>query len=135
MTNWNERNHGVIQEFRASGGRAAGRELLLLTTKGSRSGKSHTTPLMYLKDGDIIAVFGSKGGAPDHPDWYKNLVANPEVRVEVDGEDFETRAELAGPEERDRLYGMQAERHPMFGDYQKRAGRTIPVVILRRPAK
>src|SRR5436190_10276998 len=86
MTNWNERNKSVIEEFRASGGRAGSGPLLLLTTTGARSGRPHITPLMYLEDGDRLAVIASKGGHPSHPDWFRNLVANPTVTVELESE-------------------------------------------------
>jgi deazaflavin-dependent oxidoreductase (nitroreductase family) len=135
MTNWNERNRNVIEEFRANGGRAGARPLLLLTTTGAKSGRPHTTPLMYLADGDSLAVIASKGGDPSHPDWYRNLVANPTVRVEIDGDSFETQARVAEPEERDRLFALQVERYPFFGQYQQKVKRRIPVVVLeRRPS-
>ena len=135
MTNWNERNRAVIDEFRANNGRAgsAGNDaLLLLTTTGRKSGRPHTTPLMYLADGDRLAVIASKGGHPSDPDWYRNIVANPKVRVEVGDESFETEAIIAEPEERDRLFAVQAERHPFFAEYQQKVTRRIPVVVLRR---
>ncbi|MPZ48845.1 MAG: nitroreductase family deazaflavin-dependent oxidoreductase [Dehalococcoidia bacterium] len=132
MTSWNEHNLGVIEQFRAKGGRDGARPLLLLTTTGAKSGRPHTTPLMYLADGDRFAVIASKGGAANHPDWYWNLVANPSVRVEVGGESFETQARVAEPEERDRLFALQAERYPFFAGYQKKVKRRIPVVVLQR---
>ena len=132
MTNWNERNRSVIEQFRAGGGKAGARPLLLLTTTGARSGRPHTTPLMYLADGDSFAVIASKGGDPRHPDWYRNLVANPTVRVEVGGEDFETEARVADPEERDRLFALQAARYSFFAGYQDKVKRRIPVVVLAR---
>jgi deazaflavin-dependent oxidoreductase (nitroreductase family) len=132
MTNWNERNRAVIEEFRANNGRAGNAPLLLLTTTGRKSGRPHTTPLMYLADGDRLAVIASKGGHPSHPDWYRNIVANPTVRVEVGNESFETRASIAEPEERDRLFALQAERHPFFAEYQQKVRRRIPVVVLKR---
>src|SRR4051812_19164878 len=116
MTNWNERNRTVIVAFRANNGRANGPALLLLTTIGRKSGRPHVTPLMYLADGDRFAIIASKGGHPSDPDWYRNLVANPTVTVEVGGETFDTEAQVAEPEERDRLFGLQAERHPFFAE-------------------
>ena len=132
MSEWNQRNRSVINEFRANGGHAGDRPLLLLTTTGARSGRRHTTPLMYLSDGDRLAVFASKGGDPAHPDWYHNLVANPTVTVEVAGDCFESQAIVAEPGERDRLYSLQSERYPNFAEYQQKAKRRIPVVLLER---
>src|SRR5438128_1913870 len=84
MTTWDaaagkEKNRQVVEDFRKSGGRLEGRELVLLTTTGAKSGKPHTTPLMYLAEGDEIYVIASKGGAPASPAWYYNLVAHPTV--------------------------------------------------------
>ena len=132
MTNWNEHNRSVIEQFRAKGGSSGARPLLLLTTTGAKSGRPHTTPLMYLADGDSFAVIASKGGEPKHPDWYRNLVANPTVRVEVAGEDFETQARVAEPEERDRLFALQGAHYPFFAGYQNKVKRRIPVVVLER---
>jgi len=132
MTNWNERNKSVIKEFRANGGRAGNGPLLLLTTTGAKSGRPHITPLMYLADGDRLAVIASKGGHPSHPDWFRNLVANPTVTVELESESFETEARVAEPEERDRLFALQAERYPFFAEYQQKVKRRIPVVVLKR---
>jgi deazaflavin-dependent oxidoreductase (nitroreductase family) len=134
MTNWNERNRSVIEEFRANNGRAGAAPLLLLTTTGARSGRPHVTPLMYLADGDRLAVIASKGGHPSDPDWYRNLVANPTVTVEVGSERFETEARVAEPEERDRLFALQAARYPFFAEYQQKVARRIPVVVLERGA-
>ena len=130
VNEWNERNRKTIEDFRANGGNVAGRPLLLLTTTGAKSGRSHTTPLMYLADGDRLAIFASKGGNPAHPDWYHNLVANNTVTVEVGGETFETDAIIADSVERDRLYSIQSELHPNFAEYQQKVLRRIPVVIL-----
>jgi deazaflavin-dependent oxidoreductase (nitroreductase family) len=131
--NWNQK---IIDEFRANGGEVggqfAGAPLLLLTTTGAKSGQKHTTPVMYLADGDELAVFASKAGAPTDPDWYRNLLAHPRATVEVGPETFEVDAETAGREERDRLYAIQAERYPGFAEYQEKTTRVIPVVLLRR---
>jgi deazaflavin-dependent oxidoreductase (nitroreductase family) len=129
-------NDDVIREFRANagkvGGRWEGRDLLLLTTTGRKTGREHTTPVVYTRDGDRLLVYASKGGAPDHPYWFKNLVANPRVTVEVGADSFEATATPTEGEERNRLFAEQAERAPQFGEYQKRAGRVIPVVALTR---
>jgi len=132
----NDRNRAVIDEFRANGGKVtihpAGDHLVLLTTTGARSGRRHTTPLAYHRDGDRIVVVASKGGAPDNPAWYYNLRANPDVTVEVGTEQYEARAEIAEGEERERLYRQQASHFAAFNDYEKRTTRQIPVVVLTR---
>jgi len=133
MADWNSR---TIEEFHANGGKVGGvwegRPLLLLTTSGAKSGKRHTTPTMYLRDGDRLLVFASKGGAPTHPDWYHNLRTHPHVTVEVGGETYEATATVLTGEERDRLYARQAELYPQFADYQKKTTRKIPVIALKR---
>lgn len=136
MVNRNDWNRQTIEEFRANGGKVGGmwegRPLLLLTTTGAKSGKRYTTPVMYLPDGDRLLIFASKGGAPTHPDWYHNLLAHPEVTVEVGNETYEATAKPVTGEERDRLYAKQAERYPQFGEYQARTERKIPVIALER---
>ena len=132
-SNWNE---NIINEFHANGGKVGGMfegaPLLLLTTTGARTGRKLTSPLMYRSDGDRILVFASKGGAPTHPDWYHNLVANPRVTVEIGTETFEAAAQVTEGEERDRLFARQAEETPQFGEYQANITRKIPVVALVR---
>ena len=136
MRDFRERNRQVIEDFRANGGKAGGqwadRPLLLLTTTGKKSGKPYTTPVMYLRDGERLAVFATHGGSPTHPDWYHNLVAHPTVTVEVGTETFEARASTAPGAQRDPLYARQAELYPQFAEYQQRTTRKIPVVILER---
>jgi deazaflavin-dependent oxidoreductase (nitroreductase family) len=132
MSEWNERNTRVIAEFRANRGAVGGRPLLLLTTTGARTGRRRTTPLVYLRDGERLLIFGSKGGSPTHPDWYHNLVANPRVGVEVGPEAYEAQATVLTGAERDRLYAQQAAVMPNFGEYQQKTKRTIPVVALTR---
>jgi deazaflavin-dependent oxidoreductase (nitroreductase family) len=133
-----ERNRLVIEEFRANGGQVGDRHqdrpLLLLTTTGAKSGKPYTTPVMYLRDGERLAVFATHGGSPSHPDWYHNLVAHPTVTVEVGSETFTARATVAPRAERDALYGRQAALYPQFAEYQERTTRVIPVVLLERIA-
>jgi deazaflavin-dependent oxidoreductase (nitroreductase family) len=132
----NDMNQRVIEEFRANagkvGGNHEGRPLLLLTTTGRKTGRTYTTPVMYLADGDGYCVFASKGGAPEHPDWYLNLVADPRVIVEVGTERFQAQATLVGPDEHDTLYRKQASLYSQFADYQQKTTRTIPVVRLTR---
>jgi deazaflavin-dependent oxidoreductase (nitroreductase family) len=128
-------NDRIIGEFRANagavGGRWEGRDLLLLTTTGRKSGRPHTTPMVFTRDGDRLLVYASKGGAPSHPDWYLNLVAAPQVVVEVGPERYEAVATPLEGEERDRAFAAQAERNEAFADYQEKTTRVIPVVALR----
>ncbi len=129
-------NERLIAEYRANGGRVtgqfAGAPLLLLTTTGAKSGRARTMPLVYSRDGDHLVVIASKGGAPTNPDWYHNLVANPEVTVELGAETFRARASVPGEPERTRLYDQQATLMPGFAEYQKKTTRQIPVVVLER---
>jgi len=131
---WDERNRNVIEEFRANGGKVGNgqRPHVLLTTTGAKSGLTRVNPLNYSTDGDRIIVIASKGGAATHPDWYYNLVAHPEVTVEVGTERFPARARIAEGEERERLFNAQAALMPYFAKYQQEAQRQIPVVILER---
>ncbi len=134
--NVNEFNRNLIGEFRANDGKVtgvfAGAPVLLLTTTGARSGRKHTTPLVYQQDGDRIVVFGSKGGAPTHPAWYHNLVANPVVTVELPGETFEAKAATVEGPERERIWSAQKEIMPGFAEYEAKTDRQIPVVVLER---
>lgn len=137
MSDMNDFNQGVIKEFRANhgkvGGGFAGAPMVLLTTKGAKSGATRVNPLVALLDGDDIYVFASKAGAPTSPDWYHNLVANPQVEVEFGDDRFTATAVpiTSGPE-RDRLYAAQVALQPGFADYEKSTTRVIPVVELRR---
>ena len=136
MADRNDWNRQTIEAFRKNGGKVGGmwegRPLLLLTTTGAKSGRRHTIPTMYLRDGDRLLVFASKGGAPTHPDWYHNLVAHPQVTVEVGTETYNATATVLTGEERDRLYARQAELYPQFGEYQSKTTRKIPVIALER---
>ena len=134
-TNPNDWNASIIKEFRANegkvGGFFTGKPVLLLHHTGAKSGTTRVNPLMYRKEGDSYVVFASKGGAPRHPDWFHNLKANPDVKVEVGGESpLEATARIAGPEERETLYAKQAEEYPQFGEYQQQTRRKIPVIVL-----
>lgn len=129
----------LVADFRAHGGKVTsgpflGRNLLLLTTTGARSGEPRLAPLVYSRDGDRIVVVASKGGAPTDPAWYRNVVANPIVTVELGGETFQARASIAEGEDRDRLYAAHAAEHPAFKDYEAKTTRVIPVVRLDRIA-
>jgi deazaflavin-dependent oxidoreductase (nitroreductase family) len=130
-------NEAVIDDFRAHHGQITrgpftGRSLLLLTTRGAKSGRERTSPLAYSRDGDRYVVIASKGGAPTNPDWYRNLRADPRVSVEVGLERFDANASVAKGDERRRLYDAHATRMPAFRQYQQRASREIPVVVLER---
>jgi deazaflavin-dependent oxidoreductase (nitroreductase family) len=132
-------NDDLIEDYRANGkptkGPFLGRQVLLLTTKGKKTGSERTTPLVWTKDGDDLVIVASKGGAPTSPDWFFNLKANPTVTVELGRDKFEARAKVATPEsERERLYGAHAQVHPGFHDYVKKTTRKIPVVRLERIA-
>lgn len=130
-----EYNRRLIEEFRAGrlepGGPLEGRPMLLLTTTGAKTGRRHTTPLMYLLDGGRLLVIASNAGAPRHPDWYRNLSADPGVTVEVGAETYEaTAAELEG-EERERVWGEIVASYPFFAEHEEKAApRRIPVVAL-----
>ena len=136
MTDQNTYNRQLIEEFRAnrgkSGGPMEGRALLLLTTTGAKSGQLRTTPMMYIPDGDRLLVIASNAGAPIHPDWYHNLVAYPEVTVEVGNEIFEAIAIVAEGPERQRLWTRIVELYPFFADHQAKVTRQIPVIVLER---
>jgi deazaflavin-dependent oxidoreductase (nitroreductase family) len=129
-------NENLIAEFRANDGATSGpfaqAPLLLLTTTGAKSGREHTTPIVYTREGENLVVIASKGGAPMHPAWYHNLVANPDVVVELPGETFTAHARVATGEERDGLFEAQADLMPAFKDYQQKTDRVIPVVVLER---
>ncbi|SCF41081.1 deazaflavin-dependent oxidoreductase, nitroreductase family [Micromonospora purpureochromogenes] len=105
---------------------------LLLTTRGRRSGKLRRTALIYGRDGDDYLVVGSQGGAPQHPAWYLNLLADPEAEVQVGAETFAARARTAGPEEKPRMWRTMTDIWPAYDDYQTRTDREIPVVVLER---
>src|SRR5919201_1814263 len=127
MSERNERNKKIIDEFRANAGKVGGyfegKTLLLLHSKGAKSGEERINPVAYVKDGDQWVVIASKGGAPTNPDWYHNLVKNPRVTVEVGPERFQALARVAEGAERDRLYDAQAALMPNFAEYQRRTSR------------
>ncbi|MEY2441797.1 MAG: hypothetical protein QOJ46_1223 [bacterium] len=109
-----------------------GTTILLLTTTGRTSGEARTTPLIHVVDGDRWVVIASKGGAPDHPAWYKNLEADPEATIEVEADEVPVVATTAEGEERDRLWAAMTETWPAYDDYQEKTDREIPVVVLTR---
>jgi deazaflavin-dependent oxidoreductase (nitroreductase family) len=130
---WNKQ---IIDEFRANEGRVGGQfegaPMLLLTHTGAKSGKQRTNPLVYFREGDVMYVFASKGGYPSNPDWYYNLLANPNVSVEVGTERFDVVASEVTGAERDRIFNANAALRPAFSEYEKRTTRKIPVIALRR---
>ena len=136
MSTERERNAQIIEEFRANDGRVGGhfegRTLLLLTTTGAQTGRTHTTPAIYLDDAERYIVFASNGGAPNNPGWYHNVRANPDVQVEVGTESFPATAAVLDRPERDELFRRQADRDPSFDEYQAGMTRAMPVVALTR---
>ncbi|MEV4085311.1 nitroreductase family deazaflavin-dependent oxidoreductase, partial [Nonomuraea fuscirosea] len=123
-------NQQIIDEFRANKGQVSGpfegARLLLLTTIGARTGAPHTTPLGCLPDGDRVLVIASAGGAPRHPAWYHNLVANPRVTVEDGVFTYEAQAVVLAGEERESVFARAVEADPGWGAYQERSGRVLP---------
>lgn len=137
MVDFLEFNKGVIEEFRNNagvcGGPFEGAPMILVTMTGAKSGRELCSPLVYSTDGEDPIIIASKGGAPEHPNWYYNLVANPAVTVEIGIETWEATAQLAQGEERKRLYDQQAAQMAQFSEYEKSAaesGREIPVFRL-----
>jgi deazaflavin-dependent oxidoreductase (nitroreductase family) len=132
---WTLSNRPVIEKFRKDGRRTSTRTnaLLLLTTKGARTGRERVTPLNFSRDGDRYIVMASKGGSPTHPDWFHNLVAHPTVTVEADGEQFTAHANVSEGAERKRLLKIHSTAMPFFGAYERRVKkREIPVIALER---
>jgi deazaflavin-dependent oxidoreductase (nitroreductase family) len=128
------RNPEIIAEFRANAGQVDGIDepLLLLTSIGAKSGKRRINPMIYHTDGDRLIVFAAYGGAPTHPDWYHNLVAHPQVTVEVGAESWLATAQVAVGQERDRLWADAVETYPFLAGLQTKITRQIPLVILQR---
>lgn len=136
MSDVNDWNTRIIEEFRANGGQVGGQfegaPMLLLHTTGAKSGKDRVNPMMYLDLDGHRYVFASKAGADTHPDWYRNLVAHSQVSVEAGTETYEATAVPLEGDERDRVYAEQARRYPGFAEYQAKTPRVIPVVELTR---
>jgi deazaflavin-dependent oxidoreductase (nitroreductase family) len=125
-----------VRVYRETGGERGydwrGTNILLLTTKGKSSGEERTTPLIYRTDGDRWVVVASKGGAPEHPDWYKNLQAEPTAMIQVKDAQIPVRAATAEGDERSRLWSRMTEVWPAYDGYQQRTAREIPVVVFER---
>lgn len=133
MSDWNK---AIIEEFRANAGKVGGhfasQTLLLLHTKGAKSGLERINPVVTYADGNRYVIIASKGGAPTDPDWYKNLVANPEVEVEIGTERFPAVATVVSEPERTQLYEKMEAINPGFTDYKTKTTRVLPVITLTR---
>jgi deazaflavin-dependent oxidoreductase (nitroreductase family) len=130
-------NRDLIKDLRANGGKATsgpfkGANVLILTTKGAKSGQVRENPVAFTRDGENLVVVASKGGAPTHPSWFHNVVKHPDVTVEAEGEKFEARAHIPQGEEYERLYTQHADIMPGFYEYRKKTTRHIPVIVLER---
>jgi deazaflavin-dependent oxidoreductase (nitroreductase family) len=128
-------NSSIIDEFRTNGGKVGGMfegaNMLILHTTGAKSGEERVNPLVYQDTGgDDVVIFASAGGAPHSPAWFHNLVANPEVTIEVGTDTEKRRARVTDGDERERLWTRQKELAPGFADYEKKTTRQIPVVVL-----
>jgi proline iminopeptidase len=126
-----------VRRYRETGGKVGhiwrgGSTILLLTTTGRTTGEKRTSPLIYAEDGAAFVIVASKGGAPDHPGWYKNLEKTPEVDLQVKDEVFRARARTAQGDERARLWRKANEVWPQYDEYAKKTTREIPVVVLER---
>jgi len=139
MTDWDPEawTRNLIADMRAHGGRPssgpmAGKTLMILTTKGAKSGEDRTAIVTYHRDGDRWVIAASKSGAPTHPAWYHNLIAHPDATVEVDNQVLPVRAREATGEERDRLWNDHVAELPEFGEYPKITERVIPMLVLEK---
>lgn len=131
-----EYNRRVVEEFRANGGQVQGwAPLILLTTRGAKSGEPRVYPLMSVPYGDNYVAVASKGGAPKNPLWYYNLLAHPDVTVEVGNEKFEATARQLAGAERAQVFAKAIEVFPNYAEYQKKTEREIPVFLLERHVK
>lgn len=137
MSEQNDWNKRVIDEFRANSGKVGGNfegsDLLLLHTKGAKSGLPRINPLMTkdLGDGRYVIV-ASKAGAPKHPDWYFNIKANPNVHIEVGSDAFDAKATILDEPERTNIYEQMEASYAFFTEYRQKAGRVIPVITVER---
>jgi deazaflavin-dependent oxidoreductase (nitroreductase family) len=126
------RLHAAV--YRLTGGvlgrRLVGNDMLLLTTRGSRTGRRRTVPLLYLRDGETVIVIASWGGRPQNPDWYGNLAAQPRATVQVRSRVWAVRARTATPAERESWWPRIVAAYPGYRAYQSHTDRVIPVVFL-----
>jgi deazaflavin-dependent oxidoreductase (nitroreductase family) len=129
-------NAKIIEEFRASGGKVGGgfdgAPMLLLHTRGAKTGEDRVHPVVYQPVGDAYAIFASKGGAPENPAWFHNLKANPDVKVEVGGDTIAANARVLDDKEREPIWEKQKQLMPGFAEYEQKTSRQIPVVLLER---
>jgi len=129
-------NDDLIADIRKNGkatsGPFMGRDVLVLTTKGAKTGKEHAVPVVYTNEGDDLVVVASMGGAPKNPAWYHNLKANPDVTVETGKQRWKAKAVVTPEDERVRLYEQHAVKNPGFREYLKKTTRKIPVIRLKR---
>ena len=136
MSNPNDWNKQIIDEFRSNDGKVGGyfeaMTLLLLHTTGAKSGLPRINPVVTMPDGDRFVIMASKVGRPTNPDWYYNLIANPEVSVEVGTEKFEALATVVQEPERSELFAKMASMYPVYAEYQQKTTRIIPVIVLTR---
>jgi deazaflavin-dependent oxidoreductase (nitroreductase family) len=136
MSDPNDMNAKVIKEFRANagvvGGYFEGKPVLLLHHTGAKSGTVRVSPLMFNVDEDNFVIFASKGGAPTHPDWYRNVLANPNAQIEVGTDTLDVAVREAKGDERTRLWDRQKAEYPQFADYEAGTEREIPVLVLER---
>ena len=126
-----------VERYRATDGEEGhdwerGSSVLLLTTRGNKTGEQRTTPLIYGRSGDDYLIVASKGGADDPPAWYLNIEANPEVEVQVKADRFRARARVAGPGEKPEMWKTMTAEWPAYDEYQEKTDREIPVVVLER---
>ena len=136
MSDWNAQlmatlrsNHGEVTD-----GPMAGRNLLILTSKGAKTGQSREAVLTYSRDDGRYVVCATAGGSPIAPAWYHNLLANPAAQVEAKGETFSATASVAPPGERERLWDQHVAERPEFAEYPEKSNRVIPVITLQRIA-
>jgi deazaflavin-dependent oxidoreductase (nitroreductase family) len=134
MSSIGDYNQRIIDEFRANAGQppswSGSSPLILLHHRGARSGAERVNPVAYLEDDGRYVIFASKAGAPNNPGWYHNLKAHPDTTIEVGSDTTAVTATEATGEERDRLFALQAQRSPQFGEYQEKTDRVIPVIVL-----
>ena len=134
MTDYADWTKNLIADIRANGrptsGYFEGRPVMVLTTTGSKSGEPRTAVVSFSRDGEDYVVVGSKSGEPDDPAWFTNLVANPVVTVEADGQTFQATAKVAEGADRDALWDAHVAEHPQFADYPSKTDRIIPIARL-----
>jgi deazaflavin-dependent oxidoreductase (nitroreductase family) len=134
---YNDFSRTLIEHLRANRGVSPpgpfeGRSLVILTTKGAKTGAVHESPVVFSRDGDKYVIVASKSGAPTNPSWYHNLKAHPEVTVEIGGEKFKAHSREAGDDEYERLYQNHAKNMPAFNGYRQKTTRHIPLMVLER---